>query len=260
MQIDFLGQDKARLLYQTSLFDESGKVLKQRASIDYSKANAFFQTLDAATIEAYKQHWSSLAPKNDAERFQKWLFSFMSVHTTYESNVRGYRLLKNWTSWFNLWDILAQKLTDSRAGLNKARHPFIKAFAEHYWNNPDYYKKADNESWQQFRDRLEKRILGLGFAKVSFAIEMMYPNEAQVACMDVHLYRLYGLDQSRDSALGRTIEKHFVDMSRVWNCPPAIARAIMWDRQQKQGDSSYWTYVFNEAWHYPKQLILLIYD
>lgn len=244
MQLDFYSLGQAAKSEQFNLFAEDLKAAsKPKATVIYHKAENFFSTLNPNEVQNYKTYWQSIAPTNDVERFQRWLFAFLSVHSTWSSNVAGYNALKDWTSWFNQWDVLEKKLTESRVGLNKNRHRFLKAFALDFWSNPSEFTKAKNETWQQCRDRLEKRILGLGFAKVSFALEMIYPNEAQVACMDVHLYRAYGLDQSRDSSLGRTIESHFVQMSKLWNCPPAIARAILWDRKQNKTDSRYWSYV-----------------
>jgi len=243
-QLDFLSLGQAAKSEQFSLFcDELKAAVKPKAAVVYHPAEQFFSSLNPAEVTAYKNYWQSITPTNDVERFQRWVFAFLSVHSTWASNVAGYNALKDWTNWFNQWDVLEQKLSESRVGLNKQRHRFLKQFALDFWKNPKVFNKSPNETWQECRDRLEKRILGLGFAKVSFALEMIAPNESQVACMDVHLYRAYGLDQSRDSALGRTIEAHFVQMSKLWNCPPAIARAILWDRKQQKTDSRYWSYV-----------------
>lgn len=239
MQLDFLNIGKPVDQEQFSLFQET----KPRASILYGNAEKFFHTLKSDEVDLYKAYWASIAPRDDSQRFQRWLFAFLSVHSTWESNVKGYELLKNWTEWFNRWDILEQKINESRVGLNNLRLRFLKQFAMDYWKNPVHYTKGTGETWAQCRDRLEKKILGLGFAKTSFALEMIYPLQAEVACMDVHLYRLYGLQQKRDSIFGRSIESHFVQMAKLWNTPPALARAIMWDRKQEKADSRYWSYV-----------------
>lgn len=238
MQLDFLNLGKPTAQEQFDLFS------KPKAAARYEDAEKFFATLTATEVATYKAYWQSIAPKNDVEKFQRWLFAFLSVHSTWSSNVAGYEALKDWTSWFNQWDALEQKIKDSRIGLNNMRLRFLKQFAKEYWQNPSRYTKGTDETWGQCRDRLEKVILGLGFAKVSFALEMLHPTEAQVGCMDVHLYRLYGLQQGRDATLGRKIESHFVQMAKLWNTPPALARAILWDRRQGKSDSRYWSYVF----------------
>jgi hypothetical protein len=238
MQLDFLNIGQSAPQEQFDLFGG-----KPKAAATYESAEKFFQTLSPDEVALYRSYWGSIAPRDDSQRFQRWLFAFLSVHSTWTSNVAGYEALKDWTQWFNQWDVLKQKIEDSRVGLNNMRFRFLKEFAVNFWKNPVRYTKGTGESWREYRDRLEQEILGLGFAKVSFALEMLYPNEAEVACMDVHLFRLYGLHQNRDRTQGKAIEGHFVQMSKLWNTPPAIARAILWDRKQNQTNSRYWSYV-----------------
>jgi hypothetical protein len=103
--------------------------------------------------------------------------------------------------------------------------------------------KEDEESWTEWRDRLVKSILGLGKAKVSFALEMMYPVEAQVACMDTHLFQVYGLDQSKNSKYYNTIEADWVDRSNKRGLAPYMARCLYWDKNQNRKNSRYWSKV-----------------
>jgi len=58
-------------------------------------------------------------------------------------------------------------------------------------------KKRIPKMWTEYRDRLESRILGLGLAKTSFALEMQHPLEAHCFCADTHLFQLYKLNQSK---------------------------------------------------------------
>ena len=182
---------------------------------------------------------------NDTETFQRWLFAFMSVHTTWEANVKGYEAIKDWTNWFKDDEKLMELIKGARVGLHNNRVRFISKFAEKFWQDPDWYKYQGGD-WQTFRDRLVKNILGLGIAKVSFALEMIYPNEAKVSCMDTHLFQAYGLDQSKDARRYKEIENYWLDMCSMWNVPSTIARAILWDRKQNQTDSRYWSYVLED--------------
>lgn len=246
MQFDFLSMVPASTgeATQFSLWNESlTSAAKIAPAVTYGDAEAFFHQLDGTTISAYKNYWQSIVPRNDVERFQRWLFAFLSVHSTWNSNIKGYLALKNWTEWFNRWDVLEQRLADSGVGLNNIRLRFLKQFASDYWSNPSDFTKGKDETWAACRNRLVERVLGLGFAKVSFALEMLAPNEADVACMDIHLLRLYGLKNNKHEKLTKEIEAHWVQMSRMWNCPAPIARAILWDRKQKQTNSRYWTHV-----------------
>lgn len=247
MQLDFFSIGQKAPQEQFNLWtDDLSKAAKPKAAIKYEKVEEFFRTLNSKEITTYKEYWGRLVPENDVERFKRYIFSFLSVHSTWENNVKSYNLLKNWTEWFNRPEILKEKLIESKVGLFNNRTKFIQEFSEKYWNNPDTFKKSDDENWASYRNRLEKLILGLGFAKTSFAIELLYPNRAEVACTDVHIYRMYGLSQKRDMKQGSEIEKHFVQMSKLWNCPPAIARGVLWDRLQNKPSPAYWAYVFEK--------------
>ena len=56
-------------------------------------ADSFVASLDKNEVDSYTEYWQSIQPKNHAYYFRRWLFSLMSVHTTWESNVRGYNFL-----------------------------------------------------------------------------------------------------------------------------------------------------------------------
>jgi thermostable 8-oxoguanine DNA glycosylase len=143
--------------------------------INATEADAFFASLTQKEINFQTSYWSALKPINDTEVFQRFLFAFTSVHTTWESNIRAYSLIKNWWEWMNNWQEIENRLKESRSGLYNNRVRYIKDFSTKFWSNPTFYKKADSESWVEYRNRLEESILGLGMAKSSFSIEMMYP-------------------------------------------------------------------------------------
>jgi thermostable 8-oxoguanine DNA glycosylase len=222
-----------------------GKPQTPEKPVDYSMANNLFNSFDSEEVEGYKSYWQSIAPKNDTEEFQRWLFAFMSVHTTWERNVIGYEAIKDWTVWFNDDKKLMEIIKGAAVGLHNNRVRFISQFARKFWANPSAYKHQGG-SWQDFRNKLVKSILGLGIAKVSFALEMIYPNEAKVTCMDTHLFQAFGLDQSKDARRYIEIENYWLGMCAMWNVPSTIARAILWDRKQDKTDSRYWTYVLED--------------
>ena len=71
------------------------------------------------------------------------------------------------------------------------RTDYIGLFNDTFWDSPsDFIARSSGEGWSEWRDRLAKKILGLGKAKTSFAIEMLYPTEAKVVCMDTHLFQI----------------------------------------------------------------------
>ena len=243
MQLDFLSYTESKPTEQLSFLDEKNRVhIKKHNKTDVEK---FFASITEDEIIDHSVVWERLKPTNDVDVFQRWLFAFCSVHTSYESNMRGYLAIKNFTEWFNKDEVLFDKLKDSGVGLYNNRTKFISEFATKYWQNPNLFKFKKNQKWSEFRDSLVKDILGLGMAKVSFALEMIYTFDCGVFCCDTHLFQAYGYDQSLHLPKYRELENHWTEFSAMYNVPSAIARAIYWNRKKGEKDCSYWADVLD---------------
>jgi hypothetical protein len=251
-QLNFLtGYDefipKKQTLTQGVLWDEAYNVVRPiNKKPSYENVNKFFTELNYNRAHSYVDYWEGLTPSNDSESFQRWLFAFMSVHTSWKANITGYQAIKGWWKWINKWDELLGAIDRSRVGMQNNRVRYISEFAYKFWENPSSYKKQPDESWPAFRNRLKNITLGLGPAKTSFAIEMCYPNTAKLSCLDTHMFQAYSLEQTKDAKHYEKLERHWVDMSNMWNIPPYIARCLYWDVKQGYLDSSYWSHVFEK--------------
>ena len=246
MQLDFLTYTETREAQQLNFLDDKNRVHIQKC--DKRDVEKFFASITEDEIIDHSLVWSKLKCTNDMEVFQRWLFAFCSVHTSYESNMRGYLAIKDFTEWFNRDDVLKQKLIESGVGMYNNRTKFISQFATKFWQNPNLFKfKKDHNKfdWADFRDGLVKDILGLGLAKVSFALEMIYTFDAKVMCADTHLFQAYGLDQSKHLSEYQKIENHWIEFSAMYNVPSAIARAIYWNRKKGEKDCYYWAKVLD---------------
>ena len=249
MQQDFITGYETKeynLVEQQNFWDKNYNALKIKASPYTQEVNEFFNSLNKEAVNKVKIYWQTTTPKNDSEIFQRWLFAFMSVHTSWQANVKGYEAIKDWWEWMNRWGTLSDIIQTSRVGMHNNRVKFISQFSKDFWKNPNNFQKNKNESWVAFRDRLEQSILGLGLAKTSFAIELCYPTEAKIVCLDTHMFKAYKLDQTKHAKLYTLLEEHWVAMSSMWNCPSYIARCIYWDKKQKQVDSRYWSYILEK--------------
>lgn len=251
MQLNFLtGYDNSLILtdysQQLEFWDSSYKPAKLVREARHNTLAEFFSELDYGLVPEYKTYWSSITPENDSEVFQRWLFAFMSVHTSWQANVRGYEAIKTWWLWMNRWDNLHTIIEDSRVGMQNNRVKYISEFAHNFWKNPSYYRKQGNETWAEFRNRLKNATLGLGSAKTSFALELCYPNTAKLTCLDTHMFQAYGLDQTKDAKQYTALEQRWVDMCAMWAIPPYIARCLYWDTKQGYSSSRYWSRVFEK--------------
>lgn len=146
----------------------------------------FLSSVDGASLSQYVDYWDRLAPTDDRETFQRWLFAYASVHTTWESNVALFNAIKG-CEWLGSKEGLRQRIIESRAGLHNKRADYIMDFSDKFWNNPAAFKYTSDMPWLDFRRRIDKSIKGLGRAKIAFAYEMIYPTSVQLVCIDTHI-------------------------------------------------------------------------
>jgi len=198
-------------------------------------------------IEWYKRYAQSIMPSTHADLFRRYLFAYASVHTTWESNLALYLKIKDYDAWLGSPDTLKQLIIDSRAGLYNNRTKYISDFTAKFWANPAWYWKTDAESWKAYRDRIKDNSLGLGPAKSSFAVEMIYPTTAEVVCSDTHFLQWYGVStkevgkvSDKDEA---AMEAHWVARCKELDIPSPIVRWAHWDVRQHRGNPRYWTHV-----------------
>jgi len=203
-----------------------------------------FDARDNCAAVSYINYWGDLTAQTDADVFRRFLFAFCSVHTSWESNVAGYCALRDFELWLGDREALRSRLVASGVGLYNNRTKFIGDFAEVFWAGPCYFRRRPRESWGAYRDRLEHNILGLGPAKTSFALELAFPLEAEVLCLDVHMLRMYGKrGQSMKVGEYERYEHDWLGRSRAVELPSYIVKQIHWDSQQGRSDSRYWSHV-----------------
>ncbi len=225
----------------------------QNTTMDKTKAEVFFETFPRDKVVAYKDYWESVRPKNEGEIFQRYLFAYCSVHTTFQGNVKGYQAIKNYEEWEDDQDSLREKLFKSGVGLHNNRTKYIWDFKDKFWANPKDFYFTTKKGHVKKRDSILGKINGIGLAKISFALEMIHPNEARVLCGDVHQLRLYDMEHLKYNK-SKTGTDTYKKMERHWmvNCgknkvPSYIARSIYWDALQNKQDSRYWSFVLEEV-------------
>ena len=204
----------------------------------------YFGSISKPDVDRHIELWSKLVPIDNSAIFRRYLFAFLSVHTTWENNVNAYKLIQDYDQWINDNSSLYNLLIKSGVGLQNQRLRFISKFTTAFWHNPEFYIKHTDETWLDCRKRIEANILGLGLAKSSFALEMIYPMNAEVTCLDTHMFQLYGLNQSKHKRFYKTLESHWNRCCKSVNISSYIARAIHWNRNQNQKDCTYWCHVF----------------
>ena len=218
------------------------------------------ESVDSHKVNQYKEYWNNVAPQTDGEIFQRWLFAYTSIHTTWESNVRAYNHIKNFESWIGDKDKLAHLLLLGRAGCHNQRTKYIWDFSSKFWANPEKFKKTNKENWFKFRNRLSNELWGIGLAKTSFALELCYPDKCQAVCLDVHMLRLLGMneqgykkDSAKDVAEYEQGERKWHYRASKMSAPNYIARCIYWDVKQGHNNSRYWSSCLENQLHFDFQ-------
>ena len=153
----------------------------QNTILDKTKADIFFSTFPHEKVVAYKEYWESVRPQNTADIFRRYLFAYCSVHTTWKGNCSGYNAIKNFSEWFDSKEMLLDKLKNSGVGLHNNRTEYIWDFKNKFWANPKDFYFTTKKYHVKKRDSILNKISGIGLAKISFALEMIHPNEATVS-------------------------------------------------------------------------------
>jgi hypothetical protein len=209
---------------------------------------AAFRDISNSDATRYVDYWDGLSARTDAQLFRRFLFAYCSVHTSWEVNISGYKAIKDFEAWKGSHHGLRTRLIQSGVGLHNNRAAWIDGFSDDFWSAPGQFKRGYRESWGAYRNRLEARILGLGPAKVSFALELAFPLEAEVLCLDVHMLRAYGVMDQSKLKVGQyeRLEADWIGRARAAEMPSYIVKQIHWDRKQERADSRYWSHVLEE--------------
>lgn len=208
----------------------------------------FVKILDKDRAMKYKEYWMSIKPENDADKFKRWVFALCSIRTTWKQNVIGYQALTKDLNWMLDHSLLESTIKSTKIGLTKIRTRSLWEISRHYINNPSLFSRT-NESWAAHRDRLSAELFGIGKAKTAFALEMIYPEEVEVACLDTHILKSLGWSKRgtpSDSEYNK-LESQWLDKCKSLDLPSAIVRHMYWDKLHNQSDTRYWSHCLERA-------------
>jgi thermostable 8-oxoguanine DNA glycosylase len=203
-----------------------------------------FKTLKTNNRAAeYQAYLNSIAPRSAQEVFWRFVFAYMSIHTTFRGNVLGYLALRDNESAWESRDALERCIRDSKAGMYKVRADYLWEFHKQFFNNaPLSLTMVDGV--RELRNQLYRNLKGIGIAKTSFALEMSLPAQAEVVCFDVHQLRLYGQPEKVDSELYQKLEVDWIIRSLEIGYTPYAARCHYWDMLKEKPSPRFWAYVF----------------
>lgn len=214
----------------------------------------FFKSITDDELLNETSLWKNLIPLSSEEKFLRWIFAFLSIHTTWEANVTAFNNLKD-LSWITDkvvdYNLLLKILTESKVGLQNNRSKAITSFTEMYLDNPEKYDLSNKSI--TYRHQLINEINGIGITKISFVSEMHSPLRIDsYFCIDTHMLRFFS--KSDIKLKTKSGQKEYIELESYWhtqckqyNIPSFIARSIYWNRIQKQSTSNYWAYCLKDT-------------
>ena len=69
------------------------------SEINTEKVESFFDSIRDRDIVSYNEYWGELKPQSQSAIFKRYLFAFMSVHTSWKNNCKGYNAIKEYRKW-----------------------------------------------------------------------------------------------------------------------------------------------------------------
>ena len=92
------------------------------------------------------------------------------------------------------------------------------------------------ETWDEYRRRIERTVFGIGKAKASFACCLLYPLEADLACLDTWMLKHFHLPPEKNGRLTweeyHEVENKVREYALAWGVSTFVAQWIVWDHER----------------------------
>lgn len=210
------------------------------------RIESFFASVDKNDTDRYIQDWQTITPRNDREHINRYRFAYCTVHTSWANSVDQYNAIKR-TNADTTYNSLLRMLKNSQGGMYQIKATGIDHLQSLWTNNRQLFNPQP-DNWQTWRTKLSNNLKKLGLAKTSFAIEMIRPLDAQIICIDRHMFKAFGwenVDQACSYDQYKYYEDYWNELSNHYDIPPVISRNMFWDQIQQQPDSMYWAKYLN---------------
>lgn len=191
-----------------------------------------FKNITEAEYNQVKEELVKHKPKTDKARLNRVIFAHLSVQQTCKANTKSFRYIKENADDNSFKDLQSSlvMVNNCCAGLNNMRAKGLWLSHKIHKEDSSFLSKRDGESWKECRSRLNGQLFGINLAKISFALELMYPSEAKVVCLDKHLLTQFGHPAGRPIKQQEyyDYETYFLDLCSKYNYLPAVAREVIW--------------------------------
>lgn len=171
---------------------------------------------------------------NAEEVYRRVAFSILSVQAPFDLGCAAFNTVAglSWHAREN-YDILKAAVGSLIYQEVKATGLLLAAGQCAKSNGHTLYLKAEPETWDTYRRRIARTVYGLGKAKGSFLACLLYPLQADIACLDTWILRRFGFPPEKNGHLTWEeylgAEKQIRKLAQKWDVSTFIAQWIIWD-------------------------------
>lgn len=212
---------KAQLEFTTILND---------AFAQYERKIFIFMATNREKYEGFAR--LNLEPKSHSrdEVLQRIAFAILSANAPFDYTIKALNVVIKKDGKIHARDIMFYKMVPAKA----------KYIRELYAIPTQVLLRQRDESWHEYRMRLKARVKGLGLAKASFAASLLYPLEADLACVDTWIQKVF-LGHTGFKSLGLmdylTVEAKIRTYANAFGCSTFLAQWMIWDHARKETNS-----------------------
>lgn len=171
------------------------------------------------------------------ETFRRVAFSILSVQTPFAKGCAAFEKIAalSWEARADYDKVL--KVLKRSGGViyqtTKATGIIMAASRCRNGIGQGFYLRHDGETWDTYRRRLARDVYGINKAKGTFLACLLYPNTADLACLDTWVLRRFGFPPEKNGHLTwdeyLDAEKSIRRFARKWGVSTFVAQWIIWD-------------------------------
>ena len=186
-----------------------------------------FQAYMVDNVELYRGFARMITPdlSDNLAVYTRIAFAIVSANAPFEDSIRALDVAIVKRGKVTREDML------QFSGMTPAKAIYVNELWTQVTHSFDNFRKYHLESWQEFRERL-MYLKGLGRAKASFAACLLYPLEADLACVDTWIQKVF-LGHTGFKSLSRTtyqlVEAKIRRYARKFQVSTFLAQWMIWD-------------------------------
>jgi len=178
-------------------------------------------------VEVYRVNATFITPdtSNKEAVFTRLAFAILSANAKFDDSVKALNVVLDSKGDVTAEDIRPYQMVPRKA--EYVNYIYHKIFT----SGQGWYLRWPDEKWGDYRERLIQ-VKGLGRAKASFAACLLYPMDADLACVDTWIQKVFlghtGF-QSLSKSTYEQVESKIRVYARKFGISTFLAQWLIWD-------------------------------